>query len=254
MQFVFQLRKSGGAVENHACIAAWVLEFSTLRSACAVLIVLIMQGYVRSCHVGISILISVAACAGAQSERPQPPGSRGPRASDHLAKAREHEESARQRILYPDTRPDATGRVDQLLVGHVRWDSAADHDRAAAHHRSEAGALYAEYEQACGDHAVVVSPIVRYAIGGTATSTGVVLYLTPEAGSAERLIAELRCHRAWMMLAPANMDTCPLDIAGLSLDAYGENEGFTLTLSVRDPALVPELQRRVARDLELGRR
>ena len=218
------------------------------------LIVPIMQCYVRSCHAGITILISIAGCAGAQSERPQPPGARGPRASDHLAKAHEHEESARQRKLSPDTRPDATGRVDQLLIGHARWDSAVDQQRAALHHRSAAGALYAEYEQACGDHAVVVSPIVRYGMGGTATATGVVLYLTPEAGSAERLIAELRCHRAWMMLAPANMDTCPLDLDGLAFDAYGENEGFTLTLTVRDPALVPELQRRIARELELSRR
>ena len=57
-----------------------------------------------------------------------------------------------------------------------------------------------------------------------------------------------------MMLAPADMDSCPLDLEGLALDAYGEDEGFTLKLTVRDPALVPELQRRVARDLELGHR
>jgi len=150
-------------------------------------------------------------------------------------------------------RSDATGR-EPLLVGHARWDTSAEHERAAAHHRSSAAALEAEFEQACGDHAITVSPIVRYGMGGSPTANGVILYLSPQAGPAERLIADLRCHRAWMMLGPANMDNCPLDLDGLVLDAYGEDEGFTLTLSVRDPELVPELQRRAIHDLELGRR
>jgi len=69
-------------------------------------------------------------------------------------------------------------------------------------------------------------------------------------------MAALRCHRAWMRLAPANMDDCPLDLAGLKIDAKGGGEGITLTLGVRDQSLIPELQRRAAHDLEMsaGRR
>ena len=122
-------------------------------------------------------------------------------------------------------------------------------------HRSEAQAIYAAYEEACGERSnaeVSVSPIVRYGVGGGVTPDGVVLYLTTEAGPPERLMADLKCHRAWMRLAPANMDACPLDLAGLQIDAKGSGDGITLWLSVRDKNLIPELQRRAAHDLELG--
>lgn len=187
---------------------------------------------------------------------PQAPGSRGLHANEHLSAAREHDEAAREQTLYPDTRSDATGRVDQLLVAPPRMkDSAADQERAAAAHRSEAQVIYAEYERACGDRStstVSVSPIVRYGLGGAVTSDGVVLYLSTDAGSAEQLRADLECHRAWMRLAPANMDACPLDLDGLQVDVKGSGEGITLTLTVKDKRLVPELQRRAAHDLEMG--
>jgi hypothetical protein len=149
-----------------------------------------------------------------------------------------------------------------MLIGtswNRQWDTAADQERAAAMHRGEAQAIYEAYERACGTRPsdeVSVSPIVRYGTGGGATADGVVLYLRPDAGPADRLMAELECHRAWMRLAPANMDACPLDLAGLRIDAKGSDEGITLVLTVRDRALIPELQRRAAHDLELsaGRR
>jgi hypothetical protein len=211
-----------------------------------------MRGYVLGCHV----IALVVGCAGS-SPQTRSAASRGLRASDHLADAREHDEQARENARWADTRSDSTGRVDQLLIGHARWDTTADHRRAAAHHRSSADALYAEYEQACGNlpmSKIAISPIVRYGMGGRTTTSGVVLYLSPQAGPADRLLAELKCHRAWMMLAATSMDDCPLDLAGLLVDAKADDEMFTLTLSVRDPALVPELQRRTAHDLELGGR
>ena len=112
------------------------------------------------------------------------------------------------------------------------------------------------YEEACGARSsseVATSPIVRYGVGGSPTADGVVLYLSPQAGSPDHLMAELKCHRAWMRLAPANMEMCPLDLAGLLVDASGSAEGITLTLTVRDRSLIPELQRRAAHDLELGK-
>lgn len=203
--------------------------------------------------------VLLAACGGTQRPEPQPPGSRGPHASEHLTAASEHEEAARQRSMYPDTRTtDGTGRTDQLLVGttwHTNWDTVADQQRAAAIHRSEADAIYAGYHEACGDtpiSEISVSPIVKYGVGGTTTANGVVLYLSNKAGTADQLMAALKCHRAWMRLAPANMDACPLDLAGLQVDAKGSPDGITLTLSVDDKRLVPELQRRAARDLEMG--
>jgi hypothetical protein len=203
------------------------------------------------------LLVMTFACASAPP-RTQPPGSRGPHASEHLAAARDHDEAARALQRWPETRPDGTGRTDQLLVGtswRRSWDTAADQERAAAAHRSEAQAIYVAYEEACGTRPigeVSVSPIVRHGIGGTPTSDGVELYLSVDAGPADRLIGDLQCHRAWMRLSPANMDDCPLDLAGLRIDAKGNDEGITLTLTVKDRALIPELQRRAAHDLELG--
>lgn len=209
----------------------------------------------RTCSISALLL---AACANPKPS-PQAPGSRGLHASEHLAAAREHDEAAREKSMWPDTRSaDSTGRVDQLLIGtqwHRTWDTAADQERAAANHRSEAQAIHAAYERACGDRPlrdIKVSPIVRHGVGGSATKDGVVLHLSAQAGPADRLMADLECHRAWMRLAPANMDLCPLDLAGLHVDAVGTAEGITLTLTVDDPALIPELQRRAAHDLELG--
>jgi hypothetical protein len=136
------------------------------------------------------------------------------------------------------------------------WNTAAEHERAAEVHRSKAAALQAAYTDACGDRPlaeVSISPLQRYAIGGWNTTTGVVLYLAPNV-SAERLLADLNCHRAWMMLAPANMDDCPLDLPGLALDARGESEEITVTIIVRDPKLIGELQRRAATELESAAR
>lgn len=209
----------------------------------------------RTCSIAALVL---AACANPKP-RPETPGSRGLHANEHLAAARQHDEAARETSTWPETRTaDSTGRVDQLLIGthwHRTWDTAADQERAAANHRSQAQAIHAAYEQACADRPlqdIEVSPIVRHGVGGSATTDGVVLYLSTHAGPADQLMADLECHRAWMRLAPANMDLCPLDLAGLHIDAVGTPDGITLTLTVKDPALIPELQRRTAHDLELG--
>jgi hypothetical protein len=53
-----------------------------------------------------------------------------------------------------------------------------------------------------------------------------------------------------MMLAPTGMENCPLDLPNIALDARGDGDGVTVSIVVRDPKLVPELQRRAAHDLE----
>jgi len=60
----------------------------------------------------------------------------------------------------------------------------------------------------------------------------------------------MKCHRAAMMLAPSGMEDCPLDLPNVVLDARGDTDGITVSITVRDPKLVPELQRRAAHDLE----
>ena len=174
--------------------------------------------------------------------------------------AREQDEIARQKASYPDTRlDDSTGRTDQLLIStpwRRSWDTAGDHERLAALHRSEAAQLHEEFETACAGRSeaeISVSPLVRYGVGGTPIPDGVTIFLAPEAGNPDKLMADMRCHRAWMMLQPvASMDACPLDLAGLTVEANGAKEGISVNLRVKDAALVPELRRRAAHDLEQG--
>ncbi|CAN5893628.1 hypothetical protein BH11MYX3_BH11MYX3_12000 [soil metagenome] len=79
---------------------------------------------------------------------------------------------------------------------------------------------------------------------------GVILYLAPTAGDPDRLLADMKCHRAWMRLAPVGMEDCPLDLPGIALDARGDRDGVTVSIVVRNPTLVSELQRRAAHELE----
>ena len=136
------------------------------------------------------------------------------------------------------------------------WDASSQQELIAATHRSEAAALFADYEQACGGRSsaeVSVSPLHRYAVGGVPTATGVIIYLDASAGPTDRLLADVKCHRAWMMLAPTDMDDCALDLPGIVLDTRNDANGITVSIVIRDLALIPELQRRVAHELETSR-
>ena len=202
-------------------------------------------------------LILLSACATTPPYTQPPRGYRGMHASEHLEAAHQHDEAARAQAAWPETRVAQPGRTDQLVVGSPwqwNWDSNADHERLAALHRSAAAELQAEYEEACQGRAlaeVSVSPLERYGMGGTNVADGVIVYLSAAAGPADRLLADIRCHRAWMMLQPGNMESvCPLDLAGIKVNATGDKEGITLTITVPDPALVPELQKRAAHELE----
>jgi hypothetical protein len=201
----------------------------------------------------ILIALLVSACASTSSPQAKG-GPRGLRASEHLDVASQHEELARQRGPWFETRPSAPDSIGASWTHSWEPSDRDEQERLARLHRSQAAALQAEYEEACGSRSidVSVSPLVRYGVGGWNTSTGVILYLTPAAGPPERLLAALKCHRAWMMLAPFDMEHCPLDLPGLRLDAHGERDVITVSITVRDPKLVEELQRRAARDLEMA--
>lgn len=200
-------------------------------------------------------LLLLAACATVPPPPPQG-GPRGLRASEHLDEAQSHDALARRRT-WPDAMTSGPNSPNAPNVPWFRtWDSANEHERAADAHRSKAASLQAAYDEACGERSlaeVSVSPLERYAIGGWNTTTGVIVYLAPNAGP-DRLLADLKCHRAWMMLAPANMDACPLDLPGLAIDARGDKEGITVSIVVRDPKLVGELHRRAAVELESATR
>ena len=196
-------------------------------------------------------LLLAAGCAATTSSIPNG-GPRGLRASEHMEAAREHDESAHAAQKWPDAYGD---RAAYSIPWTRSWDTTTEQERLAAAHRGRAAELQAEYEEACGDRPlerVSISPLQRYGIGGWNTSTGVILYLSPDAGLPDQLIADMRCHRAWMMLAPSGMENCPLDLPGIQVDARGDREGITVSIVTHDPALVDELHRRAAAELEAG--
>jgi hypothetical protein len=195
-------------------------------------------------------LLLLAACAGPTAN--EKPGPRGLRADQHLEIARREADRGRELAHWPDARPGNPG--DQIIgVWSGTWDTTSEHQRMAEIHRSAAAELEAAYEEACGETpgaVAAVSPLERYGLGGSAIPDGTLVLLSPDAGPPDKLLAAMRCHRAWMMLGRSSMDDCPLDLPGLQVSARGDANGIELTLTVADRTLVPELQRRAAHDLE----
>lgn len=202
------------------------------------------------------VAVLFSACEPAPTVAMPKGGPRGLRGSEHLDVAHQDDALARTEGTMPERRDRGPGSVDYTtpnLPWARSWSTSDDHARMAQTHRSEAAAIQAEFDEACGDRAVAdiaVSPLQRFGVGGTNTERGVVVYLSPAAGPPDRLMADLRCHRAWMMLAPpTGMDDCPLDLPDLQVDAHGDVDGVTVTIVARTK-LVGELQRRAAHELE----
>ncbi len=201
-------------------------------------------------------VVLLAACASAPSAEPRG-GARGLRASEHLDEARRHDEISRERASYPQATPMSPGYTGGTGVApwYRAWDTT-EHDRLAQIHRSQAAQINADFDEACAGKSLAQaseSPLEHYLVGGWNTATGVIIYLSPDVGDPDALLAAMRCHRAAMMVAPMpSMDQCPLDMPGLMLDARGDKDGVTVSLAVRDEKNIAELQRRAAREVEMA--
>jgi hypothetical protein len=206
----------------------------------------------------LALLASLVACSQSVPPKPTNPASRGLRADQHLDAAREHARRAEELSRWPDPHHNDIATYDAPSSGlwYRAWDQAKDQRRIAEVHRSAAAQLQADYDEACVDvapTAIRVSPLARFGRGGMEIADGVVVFLSSDAGPANRLLAELRCHRAWMMLSQnTGMEACPLDLPGLRIEAHGDPTGISVELHLRDSALVPEVQQRVARELEVA--
>jgi hypothetical protein len=199
--------------------------------------------------------IVLAACA---TTAPKKLGDRGPTATEHLEEAREHGQIAAERWRWPESRPDGTGAIGgqpdaRWSPWFYFWDPAIDHERMAEAHRAAAAQLEAEYQAACGDRPaaeVAVSPIQRWAIGGTNTGDGAILYLSRDAGTPEQLLGTMRCYRAWMMLGRTHTDDDPLALDDVQVVVHPTGSAIEVLLTTRAEKLVPELQRRAAAAVE----
>lgn len=94
------------------------------------------------------------------------------------------------------------------------------------------------------------SPLSRHVIGGAGLDRGFVIYLHPDAGRPrpDALLDAIRCHHARAARGDGAADG-PLALAGLRVVARGDATGISVELTARDPALVPELRRRAAKEL-----
>lgn len=202
------------------------------------------------------VALAVTACASQRPVQARQPDdtSRGLRASEHLDVADSQQEAAVQSSTFPERRSDGINTGTQLMQPWYRSSATgADHADKVQYHRAAASALIGDYTAACGaipSADAAVSPIAKYGIGGWPTQSGAIVYLSADAGAPDEVMAAMVCHRAWMMLSPANKLEGPLDLAGLSFDARGDANGITVSLTIRDLKMLGELQRRVEHDLE----
>jgi hypothetical protein len=188
-------------------------------------------------------------------------GPRGLHGNEHLSVANQHDELARQDSSFPEVRERGPGSLDNgaTAMPWLRsWNVAGDHARMAQIHRGEAAAIQAEFDEACASRTaadIAISPLERYGLSGSNIENGVVMYLAVTAGPPEKLLADMRCHRAWMLMSPpAGMENCPLDLPGIAVEAKGDREGISVTIVESNPSMVAELQRRAAHDLETAAR
>ncbi len=129
---------------------------------------------------------------------------------------------------------------------HRSWE--ADAERVRLEKIADASALEAEHAEACGPVApyrVTGSPLLRHRVTSWETPTGVVIQLSPQAGSPDLLFRDLRCHLVSIVMAPFGVDDSPFDVPGLRIDARGDASGITLVVTTDDRGRVAELQRRL---------
>lgn len=192
--------------------------------------------------IGLGLVVAL----GCGSAPPPAPAPREMRASEHRDAATLHAARAAELARLSDALGGGQReKLDDPATG--LWFRSLEEERQAHEHLVEAAALHTEFEERCGALApaqIVVSPLQRSSIGWLRKPDGIVVLLATEAGPPERLLQELRCHRAWMRLGEAAEDKCPLELPGIDLVAYGDRTGISVEITLSDPALVAELQRR----------
>jgi len=170
-------------------------------------------------------------------------------ASEHLAQARAHSEAAGNS---PHEYPAAYG--SSSYPWYYYWDPTTEHRAIAEAHRDAADQLRLSYEAACSAvprDTAWMSPLDRYARAMNPLPRGVVIHLSTEAGTPESVLAEIRCHRAWLMLETraSNADS-PLLVEGVVFVVHAGGAGIEVMIGLDDVAKLPELVRRARLTVE----
>lgn len=198
-------------------------------------------------------LFALAAC-GPGTSTPPPRVARDMRANEHQDAARLHAARAAELARVSDAlREQPKKWKDDPKTG--LWFRSLDEEQQADAHLEAAARLQADYQERCAGLSrdeITISPLQQFSTGGMAKPDGVIVFLAPAAGPADRLLRALRCHQAWMRLGEAQRDECPLELAGIDLVTYGDRTGISVEIAIQDPAQVGELQRRAQHVIETG--
>jgi len=200
------------------------------------------------------VLVLGVACASQRS-----PGTRpgDMTAREHLAQAQAHGRRASTTYARSVHHGAPYYWSSAWYPWYYYWDPALDHLDLADGHAKAAATLEADYEASCllvARGLEAISPMELYATGSAPLDNGVVVHLMAAAGPPDMLLAELRCHRAWLRLAPrpgAADNVLMLD--GLLIVVHATSEVVEVMFTVGDRALVPELRRRTQATVERAR-
>lgn len=100
------------------------------------------------------------------------------------------------------------------------WSPDDEHRELAQAHRDSAEQLKLQYEAACANlprGADVSSPLDTSVGSVSPIEGGIAFHLAETAGPPDRVLAQLRCHRAWLKLAPTpGAAEDPLQVDGVT--------------------------------------
>jgi hypothetical protein len=195
------------------------------------------------------LMFVLTGCGGASGTRPH-----DMTAAEHMTEAAEHGTMAAQSggpyagTPHPWDRPGAYSGHG-WYPWYYYWDPSIEHRRLAAAHVAAAEAVKLEYQAACTgiqETTQATSPLDIYALGSERLRDAVILHLAPEAGPPEVLLVRMRCHRAWLRLAPRDdepNDLIAVDGAKIVVHAGGRDT-IEVMFSIGDPVALSELDRR----------
>lgn len=209
--------------------------------------------------IGIVTSLAVAACGAARSQtRPDDMTAR-----EHRDASSRHE---REGLRAPYVRgsyfnrglssygPHGSSWSNNWYPWSYSWNSGADHLEESDDHLAAAETLEKRYRDACAlvsHDAESGSPLDRFAVAAEPLPSGVRVRATREAGPPDLMLAELRCHHAWLSieLRPGSENDVS-SLAGVDYRVEAAQDEVIVTLTASDPATVAELQRRATLAVE----
>lgn len=195
----------------------------------------------------LSFTIAITACGGTNGTRPH-----DMTAAEHMTQAAEHGTVAAQSGGSYSGTPYSWNHPysgQGWYPWYYYWDPSIEHRRLAAAHASAAEAVKLEHQAACTgvpEPMQALSPFDVYTLDSERTPDGMILHLAPEAGPPEVLLVRMRCHRAWLRLAPRDdepHDLIAVDGAKVVVHAGGRDT-IEVMFSIKDPVALAELNRR----------